>query len=495
MPLLHEQPSVTATPPLPTDPRPLTPAEPPTADWIEAEMVAEGPVITAELAEEAVVAVDSNDLPLDAEVLYSDWIDRDLPPARSWPVRFWRKACGSLEWLFGLASLIGILAVVSTIPLVQMLSLGYLLEASGRVARKGRLRDGFIGMHLSARIGSMVLGTWLMLWPLRLLAAAANDAYLIDPGSPAAGAWRIGQFVATGLIIAHILLAWYSGGKLRHFFWPLLAPFYLVRAAIFFGVIGPVTRPILTRFWPSLAEDLFTRQPLDAWFPPAVLWSGLKRGRVIGEARDAVWDFALRLRLPYYFWLGFRGFVGALVWLAIPVGLLIVGTAGGQGIHVIIGYVGAFLLTAIFMYLPFLQTHFACQNRLAAMFEWRQAREYFRRAPVAFWIAIVVTLLFTLPLYLLKIELTPRQLTWLPSLFFVLFIYPARLLTGWAVGRAMRRERPRHFLVRSGAWLTVIPLVLIYVGFMFLTQYLSWNGYASLFEQHAFLVPAPFLSL
>jgi hypothetical protein len=458
-------------------------------------MVAEGPVITAELAEEAVVAVDSNDLPLDAEVLYSDWIDRDLPPARSWPVRFWRKACGSLEWLFGLASLIGILAVVSTIPLVQMLSLGYLLEASGRVARKGRLRDGFIGMHLSARIGSMVLGTWLMLWPLRLLAAAANDAYLIDPSSPAAGAWRIGQFVATGLIIAHILLAWYSGGKLRHFFWPLLAPFYLVRAIMFFGVIGPITRPLLSRFWPSLAEDLFARQPLDTWFPPAVLWSGLKRGRVIGEARDAVWDFALRLRLPYYFWLGFRGFVGALVWLAIPVGLLIVGTAGGKGIHVIIGYVGAFLLTAIFMYLPFLQTHFACQNRLAAMFEWRQAREYFRRAPVAFWIAIVVTLLFTLPLYLLKIELTPRQLTWLPSLFFVLFIYPARLLTGWAVGRAMRRERPRHFLVRSGAWLTVIPLVLIYVGFMFLTQYLSWNGYASLFEQHAFLVPAPFLGL
>jgi len=142
-----------------------------------------------------------------------------------------------------------------------------------------------------------------------------------------------------------------------------------------------------------------------------------------------------------------------------------------------------------------LQTHFACQNRLRAMFEWRQVREYFRRAPVAFWMAIVVTLLFTLPLYLLKIELTPRQLTWLPSLFFVLFIYPARLLTGWAVGRAMRRERPRFFLVRWGAWLTLIPLVLIYVGFMFLTQYLSWNGYVSLFEQHAFLVPAPFLSL
>ena len=35
-----------------------------------------------------------------------------------------------------------------------------------------------------------------------------------------------------------------------------------------------------------------------------------------------MWDFFVGLRLPYYFWLGLRGFVGAVVWLVVPVSLL-----------------------------------------------------------------------------------------------------------------------------------------------------------------------------
>ena len=43
----------------------------------------------------------------------------------------------------------------------------------------------------------------------------------------------------------------------------------------------------------------------------------LPGGRFYTEPRDAVWDFTVSLRLPYYFWLGARGYAGALAWLAV----------------------------------------------------------------------------------------------------------------------------------------------------------------------------------
>ena len=127
------------------------------------------------------------------------------------------------------------------------------------------------------------------------------------------------------------------------------------------------------------------------------------------------------------------------------------------------------------------------------MFELGTARRLFRRAPIAFWLALVVTLLLTLPLYLLKIELTPRDVQWLPSVVFVMLILPARLLTGWALGRARHHERNRFFLSVWLARLGMLPVVLVYALLVYYTQYLSWYGVWSLYEQHAFLVPAPFL--
>ena len=54
--------------------------------------------------------------------------------------RHWLATIASAaEWLFGVASMIAILSVLATIPILQMLSLGYLLEVSGRVARSDPL--------------------------------------------------------------------------------------------------------------------------------------------------------------------------------------------------------------------------------------------------------------------------------------------------------------------------------------------------------------------
>ncbi|MEO2088132.1 MAG: hypothetical protein ABGY75_01365, partial [Gemmataceae bacterium] len=72
------------------------------------------------------------------------------------------------------------------------------------------------------------------------------------------------------------------------------------------------------------------------------------------------------------------------------------------------------------------------------------------------------------------------------------FIAPARLLTGWAYSRAAKRERPRHWFWRWTARLPLLPAAGFYVLVVFFTQYTSWHGVWSLYEQHAFLLPVPF---
>lgn len=360
-------------------------------------------------------------------------------------VGHFRRAVGAagsvVEWLFGGAALVVGLSILATYPLTQWLSLGYLLEASGRVARTGRLRDGFIGFRKAARLGTIVLGVWLVMLPLQFSSNMAAAARLIEPGSPADRGWSMALVVLTVLAVLHIIGACWRGGRLRHFLWP---------------------RPIVT------LRRLARRA---AW----------------REARDSTWQFLAGLRLPYYFWLGLRGFVGGVAWLAVPITLL----AAGQKAPAV-GFLGAGLLMWVLLYLPFVQTRFAAENRFRAMFEVAGARRLFRRAPLMFWLSLVCTLAFAVPLYLLKIEMVPREAAWLPSLFFVVFIYPAKLLTGWSCGLAARRTRNRHWLTRQFVRLAMIPVVGLYVFIVFFTQYTSWHGVASLYEQHAFLVPVPF---
>jgi hypothetical protein len=437
---------------------------------------------------------------LTSVVMTTDVVE-DRPEAMAWPrswvVRGWYGVCYALEWLFGLASMLVCLAVLAAVPILNFISLGYLLEASGRVANSGRLRDGFVDIGKFSRIGSLVAGTWLCLLVPRLISSLASDAWLIDPESTSARNWRIAQIGVTVVVLSHVLAAWYCGGRLRHFFWPVLAPFQLAGRLVLGRVIGPVARPMIAAMWPALAADLYVERPLVGWFPPAILLEGLRRRRMYVEARDAVWEFVVSLRLAERFWLGLRGFVGGLLWLILPSLMLMAGTWGrGGGVAILIGYAGALALAVVVLYLPFLQTQFARQNRFLAMFEVREIRAQFNRAPLAYWFALLVTLLFALPLYLLKIEpVIPPELQWMITLFFVVFIYPARLLTGWAMGRAIAHVQPRFFVFRWLARAAVVPVVLLYVLILFFTQYTSFLGPASLLEQHAFLLPVPFLAM
>lgn len=354
-----------------------------------------------------------------------------------------------IDGVFGFAAVLVLLAVCSVVPVLNLLSLGYLLHASGVVAQSGRLRDGIIGRRKAAVLGRVLVGSWLVLWPARIAHDFWRDAQIIAAGSASVRFWQIVLGVVFGLTLIHIVWACLRGGRWRHFLWP--APLEILR-------------------WLRGADGL-------------------------AQVRGAVREYVSGLRLPFYFWLGLRGFAGAAAWLALPVAVLYAATRAPLGGAVLLSLIGGVMLMLVAMHLPFLQARLAESGRFAAMFELREVRRLFIRAPLAFWMALLATLLFAAPLYILKVELTPRELAWLPSLVFVLFIFPARLLTGWALGRAMRREVAVHRAWRWLARLGILPVALAYVLVVYLTPYISWNGARSLLEQHAFLLPAPLFAL
>jgi hypothetical protein len=372
------------------------------------------------------------------------------PPRRHWFLRLlWWGACGiasGLEWLFGLLSLLLGLSMLAALPVINVLSLGYFLESSARVARSGRLRDGFIGVRKAARLGGVVAASWLSLVPAWLVGSYAFSAELIDPGGPSAKRWGLGFLVVTTLALAHIMASCARGGRLRYFLWPIGHPFWLARQ------------------WRS---------------------GGLYR-----DARDRLWTFVVSLRIPYYFRLGMLGFLGTLAWLVVPAALI-----GATGRYPFLGVIGAILLALIVPFLPFLQVRYAVEGRVSAMFSRRAIRERFRRAPWAFAFSLLILLVASIPLYLLKIEMIPREAAWLPSIVFVIFLAPARLLTGWAFSRAGRRDQPRHWFFRTLGRVAIVPAALLYVLVVFIGQYTSWGGVSSLYEQHAFLLPVPFLNM
>ncbi len=350
-----------------------------------------------------------------------------------------------VEWCFGFAALMVGLAVLAAIPIVQFLTLGYLLEAGGRLARTGRFGEAFIGIRIAARLGGIALACWLFLLPVRLLADYTYTASIIDPGGAQTQLWWFGLLAliaATGL---HLGTAIALGGKLRHFISPLNIVWLLLRVI---------------------------------------------RGGYYAKARDAVWDTVIGLRLPYYFWLGLRGFAVGAIWIALPVTMIALGRIDNPVMKVI-GFIGGGTLIVILPCVPFLQMRMAERNRFAEGFNWLEVRRTYRKSPWLHAFAFVVALLFAVPLYLLKIEAVPSEAAWLPSLLFVSFIFPSKVLTGWALARANRRTEPRHFFFRWTGRMTFWPAATAYVIVVFFTQFTSWNGVWSLYEQHAFLVPVP----
>jgi len=371
-----------------------------------------------------------------------------LPPFPH-PLRHPIRATGWIvELLFGLASLFLMLAVLAAIPLFNFLALGYLLEAEGRVARTGKLRYGFPLLPLAPRLGSIALGMWLWMWPIRWMTDAAADAQLIAPGTPVAAGWTIAKLVLTGGIALHLILALARGGGFWCFF-----------------------RPIKNLRW---------------------LIGQLQAGTYFTTASTAVREFVAALKLRHHAWLGVRGFAGTFAWLFIPTAFFAAMRSTQEPGQIFATLFGGGLLIMALSWTPFLQAHLTAENRFSAFRELGRIRELFRRAPILFFLSLVVLYALALPLYLAKVAVPPSDAMWLVTPIFIATSYPARMLIGWSYARAVRKEERSWVIVRWPLWLLLTPLLAFYLLLLFFTPAIGAYGRRVLFEHHALLLPSPF---
>ncbi|MBM3970482.1 MAG: hypothetical protein FJ302_11560 [Planctomycetes bacterium] len=421
-------------------------------------LVADGPPLkplpgwTAQPPASPVLVPDEQSAEIEAStllpVLEAELVADRLPP---FPVP-WRHPILCAMWivrtLFGLASLTLLLAVAAAVPLVNFWVLGYLLDVEGRVARSGKIRASFPLLGLAPRFGSIVLGTWLCVLPLRLLAGAATDAALIDPNGEVAARWAFGLFVAKWLMTAHLCLALARGGALSCFF-----------------------RPIKNLRW------LLARwRDHDYW----------------NRASTAIGQFLSGLNARPYYSVGWRGFLGTAAWLFIPSALYGSLHDPEKPAQVLVMLTGGFGLWLTLMWAPILQARFAAENRMMSFKELGTARELFRRAPFAWLLAIVLTYLLALPMYLFKAVSPPQDAMWFITILFVVSIFPTKVALGWAYGRSIRHTKRAWWPWRWLCKIVLSLLVAIYVFILFFTPAIGEHGRRVLFEHHTLLLPVPF---
>ncbi|MEM6365080.1 MAG: DUF4013 domain-containing protein [Planctomycetota bacterium] len=390
-----------------------------------------------------------------------------LPPRR--PSHFalvaWRVATKTIWTVFCFVSLVGLLAVITAIPFLQIASLGYLLTVAGRLARGGTVRDCLPELPIAGRLGLALVALALLRLPIQLLVHWAAVANIVSPNSTQT------QILQTSAVLAGLLggvalsWAWLRGGRLVHYLWPQPKRFF-------------------RQYW-----------RLETW----------------QQGADHLWQLVAQLSLPSWFWLGLRGMAGTLIWL-IPA-MLIMGVtreADGDGAGVLFAIL-LLALGAVLLYLPMLQVHFATEDSFRAIFQWRNVRRHFSVAPWSWSLSMLIGLvLMPIPLYLLKIEATPQEITWLPCLVFVSFMLPARIAEGLAMRRCRRlttmepqtppsQSRWRRIWVSGSRWfnrLILMPaIVAIYLGVLTASQYTSWDGIETWLHQHALLVPVPFVGV
>jgi hypothetical protein len=343
--------------------------------------------------------------------------------------------------------LVGVLAALAAVPILNFYVLGYLLETSGRVGRGERWRNVLPWVRYAPRIAAIAFGTAIFSLPLLLLSDAARDAALIDADGGTARLLRLLTIALALVISAHLFFAYARGGTL----WSFVRPIKNVRIAFRNarnGVFGIAIAERLRRTWTALA-------------------------------------------FPRLLWMGLRGMAIALVWLLVPC-LLIASAGPADGSRLLLKGAGIALLAVVFPILLILQARFAVENRLWAAFSLRVAFRTFGRAPLPWLTAGLVTAALAVPLFLFKIIAPPRDALWLLTPLFVAAMLPARVVTGWAYRRSAARSVRRNWFTIVGAGAGLFAVGFVYAGSVMIAQFINEHGRQAVFEQHAFSLPVPF---
>ncbi|MCA9066623.1 MAG: hypothetical protein KDA96_26330 [Planctomycetaceae bacterium] len=388
------------------------------------------------------------------------WLDRreltDIAPMPG-PGQFpgLRHPIRSTLWLVysvvGLAGVILVLSLLAAVPGLNLLAMGYIVDAQKRVARTGKLRDGFPLREIAPRLGTIILGSLIVLLPVRLLAALAGNAMIVRAGTDVSSTGLVtGLRLLQFLTAVHLLLAIGRGGSLSCFLRPLKNLRWMIR------------RVTSGRY-------------------PIILQNRLDQVIAILQPR-------------YHFLLGLKSIAGAVAWLIIPTALLVAYSAPNRTnpLFGVLSFVGVITMIPVGAWLPMLQVHQGVSGRFVSIFDYRTARRIIRNAPISWAVSTLVLYALTIPLYLPKVFEIPADAFFLITPFFILLMYPARILIAWSYHKGMRSEEPRWFGLRWGFRLLMLPLLLIYAAFLFATPAISELGKSAPLQNHAYLSPVPY---
>lgn len=419
-----------------------------------------------------------------------------VPDASGLLRRCGRWVLGAAQVVAGAAVWVLALSFGVVVPGVGFAVLGALLVLEGRLARGESV---WPALEAAPRWGGVLAIAWLAVLPARLLWAATLDARVIAPTGAAPRVLFVLTLGAAALALAHLALAVARGAQPSALLWPPSNLRWLrasLGEALATRRLRVAAGGAVSAAAPAVAG---AREPAGA-----VANSGSAPGLTgaspgaRAEARRSTPGLAAHLVRPLGALLqatraGMVACLAALGWLLLPALLWL----GARGTHadaprpglVLLG--GAALLPVLAL-LPWLQAGFAASGDWRDLFRWRAVRQRFRRAPLAWAFALLLTYALTTPLYLLKVVLLPRDAGWVVALLFVVTAVPVRCALGLAWRRAGRRHAPAHL---AWVWFARVLILAVLLGTtvaLYLAPIVDVHGRWALLAHHAFLLPSPF---
>ncbi|MBL8871209.1 MAG: hypothetical protein JNK90_15535, partial [Planctomycetaceae bacterium] len=191
---------------------------------------AEPPIITATIVPTEIITAEILPSPVEEKLAPPPTAALSIasPDVHDKQARSWGKFAAATFWgvlnipfrLFQFASLLLLLAVCSTLPVLQLASLGYMLEAGKRIAQHGNFLYGLPGLAKAGRIGTFLLGASLTFLPVWLVRDFAITGQLIDPSSNSVQVLEILSWIMFAMWASHLIWSIARGGRWYHYLWP-----------------------------------------------------------------------------------------------------------------------------------------------------------------------------------------------------------------------------------------------------------------------------------
>lgn len=390
-----------------------------------------------------------DELPAVTVPVTREWFEA-LPSSPSWREFPLRAAARLGQAVLGALCGIVLLALMASVPVLNVLALGYLLGMVGRVARTGKLGAALFLAPITARVAGMLLFGALLTFPLRFLAELARDATMLAPWSFTACCWTLLAVAVSLLVTLHVILAMGRGGSWWWFF-----------------------RPLNNLRWTK---------------------ARLRDGTYLAQADQTLRTLVIALQPWQHFRLGLFGFAGVYLWMLLPALVFDQAPAFSGAGRVFTSLVGGAALVLLFGWMPFLLTHYAVENRWQAWLDWKGIRQRFRHSPFCWTLSALLlyglSMLVMLYVALVKNKMPTHEARWDVMIVFMVTLIPAKLFVAWVWQRAGRVKESW----RSWQWFNRALLAFglgWYVYFIFLAHTGGQLGQSALWQFHSLLLPFP----